>query len=288
MQWFRSARSLLKQTFKEWNDDDVPRLGAALAFYAVFSIAPMLVLTLELAGWLFGEKAVSGELERTMRDLLGPAAAGAVQSIVREAGEGNDFTLIGAFMLIFGASAVLAQFRETMNIIWNVTPRREGFMKFIVNRSIAVVLVPCFVLLLIFMGGATTAISVMGSSLDVFGGALVWRLVDLLTSFVVLTFAFSLILKYTPSVNLTWKDVLAGGSLTSFLFVAGKSVLSYYLARGSTASAYGAAGSLVILLIWIFYSAQIVFFGSEFTQVYARSRGSHAPGTNQEPVAEDE
>lgn len=280
MRWFGSVVSLLKQTFKEWNEDNVPRLGAALAFYAIFSIAPMLVLTLELAGSLFGEKAVRGELEGTMRGLLGPAAARAVQSLVQDAAEGSNFTLVGVLMLILGASGVLAQFRETMNIVWKVTPKREGLMKFLFNRSIAVVLVPCFALLLIVLGGASTVISSMEGNPDASGGALLWWLVDLLTSFIVLGVAFSLVLRYTPSVRLTWSDVLAGGSLTSFLFVIGKSVLSYYLAQGATASAFGAAGSLVILLVWIYYTAQIVFFGAEFTQVYAKTRGSHAPDGN--------
>ncbi len=273
MQWVRSTFALFKQTFQEWNADGVPRLGAALAFYAVFSIAPMLILTLELAGEVFGPKAVRGELEGTISGLLGPAAASAIESLVQEAAEGNDFTIIGILMLIFGASAVLAQFRETMNIVWNVTPKREGVLKFIVNRAIALVLVPCFVLLLILLAGASTFVSAMGSTTTVPGGALVWWIVDFTASFAVLSLAFSIVFRYTPSVRLAWKDVLVGGALTSFLFVAGKSILSYYLARGSTASAYGAAGSVVILLIWIYYTAQIFFFGAEFTQVWVKSRG---------------
>lgn len=272
MQRLRELFALFRQTFDEWNADNVPRLGAALAFYAVFSLAPLLLLTIELAGWLFGPQAVRGELEGSLAGLLGPAAARAIQSILVEASGERDFTLLGVLMLIVGASGVLAQFRETMNIVWNVTPGREGVMRFLVNRGIAVVIVPVCAILFILLAAATTTISALGSKLDLHGGEFLWQIVDLAGSFLILTGVFGLILRFAPSVSVPWRTVLAGAALTAFLFVAGKSALSYYIASGSTASAYGAAGSLVVILLWIFYSAQILFFGAEFTQVLARRR----------------
>lgn len=272
MRRLKNIVDLFRQTFDEWTTDNVPRLGAALAFYAVFSIAPLLILTIELAGWLFGPQAVRGELEASLAGLVGPAAAAAVQSIVVEASGENDLTLLGALMLVIGASGVLAQFRETMNIVWNVTPVREGVMRFLVNRGLAVIIVPFCAILFILLAAATAVISTLGSRLDHQGGAVLWQALDLVGSFAILTVVFTLILRIAPAVSVPWRTVAAGGALTAFLFVAGKSALSFYIASGSTASAYGAAGSLVVILLWIFYSAQIVFFGAEFTQVLCRRR----------------
>ncbi|HYG74877.1 MAG TPA: YihY/virulence factor BrkB family protein [Planctomycetota bacterium] len=286
--------SLLKQTFSEWSEDGAPRLGAALSYYTVFSLAPLLVLVTAVAAVFFGQEAVSGHLDETLRGMMGQAGAKAVEDMVASAArqdQGIVATIFGIVLLLLGASGVFGELQSALNTIWEVKPKpNQGIWAIIRQRffSITMVMGTCFLLLVSLV--VSTALTAAGNYLAgaLPGGEALWTVVNAVISFGIVALMFALIFKYVPDVKSAWSDVWIGAVFTAALFVLGKWAIAMYLGRTSVSSSYGAAGSLAIVLLWVYYVAQIVFFGAEFTQVYANQYGSRVvPAENAQPLTEE-
>lgn len=272
---------ILRQTATEWSDDQAPMLGAALAYYTVFSLAPLLLIIIALAGWAFGEDAAQGQVFAQLRQLIGDEGGRAVQDLVSSAGREPSHGVIsavtGMVALLFGASGVFGQLQSSLNTVWGVAPPpNRGILGIVKARllSFGFVLGVGF-LLLVSLALSTTITFVAEWVGGVAPGveSLV-RGLDLVLSIGVITALFALIFKFLPDARIAWKDVWVGALLTSVLFTIGKFGLALYLGTSSVGSSFGAAGSLIVLLLWVYYSAQILFFGAEFTQVWANRYGS--------------
>jgi len=273
---------LFKQTWKEFGDDKAQRLGAALAYYTVFSIAPLLLIAVAIAGLAFGHQAAQGAIEQQLAGTLGQSTARAVNQMILAASKpksGALATIIGVVTLLFGAAGVFGQLQDALDTIWNVEkPKTTGFMGLVKDRFLSMAMVFGIGFLLLVTLVIDTVISAMGKTFGphIPGGEAVLQIVQLVISFGLVTALFALTFRYLPHIRVAWKDVWPGAAFTSILFVLGKFGLGLYIGKAAVGSAYGAAGSLVIILIWVYWSAQILFFGAEFTQVYARSHGSMA------------
>lgn len=286
---------LLKETWTEWQEDKASRLAAALAYYTAFSIAPLLVIAIAIAAIVFGEEAAKGQIATQLGTLVGPEAAKAIESLVessyRKSGEGIIATLISIGLLFFGASNIFTQLQDSLNTIWEVAPKPGRGIKGIVKDrilSFGMVLGIGFLLLVSLI--LSTVLAALGNYL---GGMMpglqfVWSILNFSLSFGVITLLFALMFKFLPDVKITWGDVGIGAAITALLFTIGKSLISLYLGNSGVDSTYGAAGSLVVLLLWVNFSAQILFFGAEFTQVYANKYGSLiVPTENAVPLTEE-
>ena len=270
---------LFKDTAREFNEDKVPRLGAALAYYTIFSIGPVLLIAVAMAGLFLGQEAARGQISAELGKLLGPHMAKSLEEIIEAAAKpknGRLATIVGLITLAPGASGVFGQLKDALNTIWNVEQKKAaGIIGFIRGRflSMAMVLGIGFLLLVSLVFDA--AIAALGPWLErLIGGEAVMNILSLVLSFAISTVLFAAIFRILPDLKIAWHDVWFGALFTSLLFVLGKWGLGVYLGKAAVGSAYGAAGSLVILLVWVYWSAQILFFGAEFTQVYARTFGS--------------
>lgn len=274
------AKGLLAKSWKEFNDDQAPRLGAALAYYTVLSLAPLLILLIAGAGLVFGKEAAQGQLFGEIRSMVGPEGAKAIESMITGASKpasGVIASIIGFLTLLFGASSVAGELKASLNTVWD-RPQDEnaGITSIIKDRSkaLGVVLGGGFLLLVSLAVSSTLAAA--GSFI---GGILplpefVLHALNFIVSLAVITGVFAVLFKFLPDVKIEWHDVLIGAAFTAILFTIGKFLIGMYLGKASFGSTYGAAGSLVIVLVWVYYSAQIFFFGAEFTQVYAGEMGS--------------
>ena len=289
----KSGFGLIKESVKEWKNDGALDLGASLAYYTIFSLAPMLLIATGIAGLVWGREAVQGQLVGQMRGLVGPEGAQAIQTILANAGRhgsGVLATVIGFVTILFGATGVFAQLQNALNRIWNVEPKPGGGVwGFVRNRllSFGMVLGIGFLLLVsLVLSAAAASVDQWAEGLGGAGQMLV-RVLSFAVSFAITTFLFAMIYKFLPDVKMAWRDVWIGAVVTALLFTVGKFLIGLYIAKSTVASTYGAAGSLVILLLWTYYSAQIVFLGAEFTQVYASRYGSKIePAENAVPVVE--
>jgi membrane protein len=271
--------SLLRQTLLEWWRDDALRLGAALSYYTLFSLAPILVVTVAVAGLVFGQEAASGRIVAEMKGLLGPDGAQAIQTMIeRAAWQPGDSWLaaaLGLGTIVIGASGAFGQLQYALNEIWNVeAPKGQGVGKLLRARllSFSMVLVLGFLLLVALVFSA--AVSALDELAGDLGEALqpILAAVELVGSFGLVTVLFAALFKLLPDAEIRWSDVWIGAAFTSLLFVIGKAGIGLYLGNSSVASVYGAASSLAVILIWVYYSSQILFLGAEFTQVFARRR----------------
>jgi len=273
--WF----ALLKETFRNWSADKAPRLGAALAYYTVFSIAPLVIIVIAIAGMWFGHEQAQKQIFDQISGLVGDKGAQAISGMLQAANkphEGMIATVLAVITLLFGATGVFVQLQDALNTIWEVKPKPgRGLWTFICQRmlSLAMVFGIGFLLLvsLVISAGLAAAGRWLSGALP--GGEALWQVLNFAISFAVIAALFTLMFKYLPDVKVAWRDVWLGGIITALLFTVGKYALGMYLGRSGVSSAYGAAGSLVILLLWVYYSAQILFFGAEFTRVYASHYG---------------
>ena len=286
-QFLRLRRSeigtLLKETGKAWIDDNAPRLGASLAFYTLLSLAPILIVVVAIAALAFGQKAAQGQLIWEIRDLVGTEGARAIQDLIQSAykpATGTMATVLGVLTLVLGASAVVVDLRDALNTIWHVPAAPfsslRGFLRLVKERFYLFGLILGVGFLLLVSLALNAAIATLGS---LFGLLLpvsesVLHLAVFLISFLVITFLFAAIYKFLPDVQLKWSDVIVGACFTSLLFTIGKELIGIYLGKASFGSTYGAAGSLVIVLVWVYYSSQLFFFGAEFTKIYTNTFGS--------------
>lgn len=267
---------LLAETGRDWLDDEVPRLAAALAYYTLLSLTPLLVLAIALAGLVFGEEAARGQIAAELRAIMGPQGAEALETVVMNARRpetGLLNTLLGLAVLLIGASGVFGELQSAMNKIWEVAPRAgRGIWGTLRDRlfSFAMVMGVAFLLLvsLIFSAALAAAGRFFESSLP--GGEALWQIVNLGISFATVTGLFALLFKYVPDVQIAWRDVWIGAAATAGLFDVGKFLIALYLGKSGVSSAYGAAGSVVLMVIWVYYSTLILFVGAEFTEVRAR------------------
>lgn len=273
---------LIKATFSEWSADKASRLAAALAYYTIFSLAPLLIIVIAVAGFVFGEQAARGEVVNQIEGLVGSQGAEAVQTMIENAGASKSTgivaTIIGLATLIFGATGVFAQLQDALNTVWGVEAKSGGgIMGTIKNRLLSFTMVLGIGFLLLVSLAVSAALSGLSNYLNSVmpGSDLIWQILNFVISFSVVTLLFALIFKVLPDVEIDWSDVWMGAIITALLFTIGKFLIGLYLGRSSVSSTYGAAGSLVVLLLWIYYSAQILLLGAEFTQVYANSYGSH-------------
>lgn len=271
---------LLKATLSEWQEDKASRLAAALAYYTVFSLAPLLIIAISIAGVWFGEEAARGEIVGPLQGVVGPDAASLIQDMITNAGSsgsGPMATLVGVVTLVLGASGVFGQLQDALNTIWEVVPAPDrGVLGTIKDRLLSFAMVLGVGLLLLVTLMVSTGLSAVGNFVTNIEPALVfvWQIVNFAVSLGAITLSFAMIYKLLPDAKIAWGDVWTGAVATALLFVSGTFLIGLYLGRSSVGSAFGAAGSLVVILVWIYYSAQILFFGAEFTQVYARKHGS--------------
>lgn len=271
--------SLIRQTAVEWSEDNALTLSAAIAYYSVFSIAPLLIICVGIAGLVLGPDAVRGQLEDQLRGFVGSQAAAGVQSMVQGAARPADGWMgatVGFVVLLIGATGVFVQLKEALNTIWDVKVTRTAGIKGLVRErllSFGMVLALGFLMLVSLL--LSTAIAALNQYVNTLLGvpASVWSMVAVLVSVSLLAVLFAMIFKFLPDVKVRWSEVWIGGITTAILFEAGKFALGFYLGRESMASTYGAAASVMLLLLWVYYASCILLFGAEFTQVHARSGG---------------
>ncbi|NEP50893.1 MAG: YihY/virulence factor BrkB family protein, partial [Moorea sp. SIO3C2] len=285
----KAILGLLKETFKEWQEDNASRLAAALSYYMIFSLAPVLIIAIAIVGSIFGEEAAKGEIVGQIQGLVGEQGAQFIQTAITNANRpdasGGLASLISIVVLLFGASGVFGELQDALNTIWDVKLKPgQGIWGILKKRILSFLTVLGVGLFLLLSAVLSTVLSALRSYESEFLKELgllwlyqldfVWTILDLLVSFGILSLMFALVYKYLPDVKIAWKDVWVGAIITTLLFNLGKWLLSWYLGRSSFSSSYGAAGSLVVLLAWVYYSSQIIFLGAEFTQVYAKRFGS--------------
>jgi membrane protein len=276
--------NLLKDTIREWSEDGGNRLAAALAYYTTFSLAPLLVLVIAIAGLVGGREAAQTQTMAEVQDLLGTDGREFVQGMIESASRpttGWTATLLGAVTLLFGALGVFGELQNSLNTIWEVKPKPargfiDGVKRFILKRVVSFTMVLGVGFLLLASLVVSAAVSALGAYIGTrWPLADFWlQLINFIISFLVVTLLFAMIFKVLPEIKIAWKDVWLGAAVTSALFSLGKFLIGLYLGRSQVGNTFGAAGSLAILLVWIYYSAQILFFGAEFTQVYANRYGS--------------
>lgn len=271
---------LLQQTFKEWNEDKASRLAAALAYYTVFSLTPLLTITLAMVGVFFGKDAAKGELVAQIQGLVGRQSAQVIETAIANISQNAHpgiISIINVGILLFAASGVFTELQDALNTIWEVAPKpgkavrifiRQRLLAFLMVLGIGFLLLASLMLNTFLVAISRLFVNILP------GGNVPWQLLNTVGSFILTTLLFGLIYKYLPQVKIVWSDVWIGALMTAILFSIGKYALGLYLANNTFSSAFGAAGSLVFVVAWVFYSAQILFFGAEFTHVYARHYGS--------------
>lgn len=270
---------ILRQTATEFMDDGALRLSAALSYYATFSLAPLLLIAIAVAGLVLGDEAVRGQLDDQLRGSLGKAGATALQDMIAHARRPEKnvvASVVGVAMLLFGAGGVFGQLQDALNTVWGVKRRSGGGLKGMLKDrflSFAMVLGTGFLLLTSMIASA-----ILQGLSDYVGSILslppaVWAVISAVVSFLIIAALFAAIFKLLPDVKIAWNDVSIGAVFTAALFTIGKFVMGWYLGREATASAYGATGALAIVLLWVYYSSIILLFGAEFTQVAALQRG---------------
>ncbi|MDO6760394.1 YihY/virulence factor BrkB family protein [Tamlana sp. 2_MG-2023] len=276
--------SLIVETYKNWSADDPFRLSAVVAYYAVLSMPGLLVIIVNLVGSVWGAEIVQGQLTSEISSALGHDAADSIRTMMIETQnkeKSTMATIIGVATLLFGATGVFYHLQLSLNQIWDIDPNnKSGFTKMLLDRtrSFAFILVIGFLLLISFL--VTTAISSLNNYIQsIFPEFVVYIafVFDVLVSISIITVLFALIFRYLPDVRIRWKTVWVGGLITAILFVFGEFLLGLYLGKANPGSTYGAAGTIVLILLWVSYSCLILFFGAEFTYVYAKRYGHGIP-----------
>jgi membrane protein len=261
-------------------EDDVPRLGASLAYYTLFAIAPVLLVATAIAGLAFGPQAVRGEIVGQIDYLVGREGARAVQSLLEGASQrraGYLATIVGSVTLVLAATGAFLELQTALNTIWRVKPNPTNatFTAFVMDRVRSFGLVVAIGFLLLVSLAVSAALAALGSWLERIspGMPVVWNAMNVVVSLVVITALFTLLYAFLPDVKLRGRDVVVGAFVTAILFTIGKQLIGFYLGQSTTASTYGAAGSVIVLLLWVYYSSQVVLVGAEFTRIYTQRQG---------------
>ena len=281
---YKTIWPILRQTFSAWNEHEAPRLGAALAFYTILSLAPLVVLVIAIAAFVFGHSTAQNQLLGEVENMVGGQGSDAVKGMIEQAQKpvsGAFASIAGVITLLFGASGVFGELRSALNKMWDVKPKTEGWAWATIKQrffSFGMVLAVGFLLLVSLVISA--ALAALGKF---FGGFLpmpefVLNAINLVFSLAGTTVVFALIFKYVPETKIAWKDVWIGATVTALLFTIGKFLIGLYLGKAAVGSAYGAAGSLIVVIVWVYYSAMIFLFGAEFTRVLdSGDHGQNAP-----------
>jgi membrane protein len=276
--------TVFKRAFAGWWGDNVPHLGAALSYYTLFALAPILIVAISMAGLVFGAEAVRGEIVGQIDGLVGHEGALAVQAMLEGAAKPSSSipaTIIGVITFFLGATGAFLELQTALNAIWRVKPKVSGsfFRTLVIDRLISFGLVVGlgFLLLtsLLVSAGLAALDTYMGQAFP--GAAVLWEALNVIVSLAVITLLFAMIYKVLPDVELAWSDVWVGALVTAGLFTVGKFLIGLYLGTSALASSYGAAGSVVVLLVWVYYSAQIILLGAEFTREYVTQFGRRPP-----------
>jgi membrane protein len=277
------AWELLKQTSRDWSGHNVPRLGASLAFYTLLSLAPLLILVVTICALVFTKSMAEASLVQQAQDVLGATGAKALQSLIEnshEAKSGIVATIIALITLLFGASGVFVELRDSLNLIWDVKANsRAGWRGMVWQRltSFGMVLALGFLLLVsLILSAGLGLFEKFFTGLIPVNTAILGETANFIISLLAIAVLFGLIFKFVPEKAIAWRDVIVGAVATAVLFTLGRTLLALYLSTAGVGSTYGAAGSLVALVVWVYYSAQIFFFGAIFTRVYAERCGSYA------------
>jgi membrane protein len=296
-QWYRGLKqlwSVLQKAAADWIRDRAPRLGAALAYYTIFSMVPLLIVIIAIIGLVFGQEAAQAAIMEQISRLIGPQSAAAIKDMIQRADQpstGIISTIIATVTLLGGAAGFFGQLKDALNTVWGIEPKAgRGIWGFVRDNflSFATLLGTAFLLLVSLL--LSTALAAIGKW---FGQLLplpevVLQTFNLLLSLVVITGLFALIFKVLPDAHIAWRDVWIGAALTSVLFTIGKFAIELYLGKSNVGSSYGAAGSLVLILVWVYYSVQILLYGAEFTQVYANLVGQKIQPTEEAKVVDPE
>ncbi len=268
---------LFKESYDKWSADRAPQLAAALAFYALFSLVPLLIVITTAAALLFGQESAHSQLTGQIRELIGQRSSDFMEELIRSANRpSSGFAMLaGAIILILGATAIFTQLQDSLNVIWGVTPKENrGFLELLRERSLAgamVILIGCLTLSSLVLRTVMNAGGKYAAHL-LPGASGFWSLLDVPASFAVIFVLFSATYRILPNARIEWRDVWHGALVAALLFTAGRYAIAFYLGRAKIEASYGAAGSMVAIMLWIYYSAQILFFGAEFARV-ASQRG---------------
>jgi membrane protein len=291
----KQSLRLLKESASSWSADYCPSMGAAISYYTLFSIAPLLLIVIAVAGMVFGAEAARGEIFGQLRGLLGEDGAKAIEGMVDAANQSSGgivSTIVGVLVLLLGATTVFNELQNALDRIWRAPAREKssGIWNLLRTRLLSFGMVLGMAFLLMVSLVASAALSALGKWWTPAGWEAVMHLLDIVVSFGLLTVMFALIYRFIPRVHVAWHDVWIGAAVTSLLFAIGKFAIGLYLGKSTVASSFGAAGSLVVLIVWVYYSAQIFLLGAEFTWVYAHAygsrRGQPRPQAGAAPVAE--
>jgi len=279
--WIKGTVGLLKDSFKGFSENKVPKLSASLAYYTVFSLGPLLIVIIFLCSIFLGREAVEGTIYSQMQGFVGADAAKQIEDIIKNAsisGKGTMAATIGVITLIIGATSVFGEIQDSINSIWGIKPKpKQGWLKLIKNRLLSFGIIGTLGFLLLVSLAVTAIIEGLGNRLKaIFPDVAVvfFYIINLVVTLGVTTFLFAVIFKVLPDAKIKWRDVWAGAITTSVLFMLGKFAISFYISKSEVGSTYGAASSLVILLIWVYYSSIILYFGAVFTKAYAMKYGS--------------
>jgi membrane protein len=274
----RSWGTLFMQTFNEWMADRALRFSAALAYYSIFAMAPLVMIAIAVAGMVFGEQAARGQVHQQLDSLVGPKGATEIQTMIQASSDSNQgvlATAMGVVALLLGASGVFGQLKDALNSIWGVMVKSGGIKasikEYLLNFSVVLGVGFLLIISLLLSAALQAVNSLMTDYLPIPG--FIVPLTALVT-FVILLLLFALIFKVLPDVEIGWHDVWIGAVVTAVLFTLGKYLIGLYLGRSSIASSFGAAGALILILVWVYYSSAIFLLGAEFTKVYADRFGS--------------
>ncbi len=278
---FKGLWEVLKKSFKGFGNDKVTKMSGSLAYYTVFSMAPLLIMIISLAGIFLGREAVEGKIYGQLAGFVGADTAAQLQEIIKNAslaGKSKIAAIIGGITLLIGATTVFAEIQDSINTIWGLKPKpKKGWLKMIQNRFLSFSVIASLGFLLLVSLGVTALIEGLSERLRANFPevtVVVFYIINLVLTLIVVTSIFAVIFKVLPDANIKWKDVWAGAIATALLFILGKFAISFYISKSEVGSTYGAAGSLVVLLLWVYYSSIILYFGAEFTKAYALKYGS--------------
>jgi membrane protein len=283
----------VKETIDDWVDDNASRLAAALAYYALLSLAPLIVITVAVVGWFVGADAARGRVAGELAAVVGGEAAQGIQAVAESAqspAAGVVSTIVGVVTLFIGASGVFGELQSSLNTVWEVAPKPgRGLMGQVRDRFLSFTMVLSVAFLLLVSLVVTSALSAAGSFMAgaLPGGEAVWQVINFAVSLAVVTGLFALIFKVVPDAKVQWRDVWLGAAVTAVLFTLGKLLLGLYLGKAAVGSSYGAAGSIIALVVWVYYAAQILLIGAEFTQVQARRRGRNIEPSDNAVTADE-
>jgi membrane protein len=270
---------LFKAAVGAWSSDYAPSMGAALSYYTLFSIAPLLLIVIAVAGWIFGDEAARGQLSSGLQSLMGEEGAQAIEGMLAAANEPKEgiiATVIGVFVLLLGATTVFGELQNSLDRIWRAPARDpvSGVWRLLRQKLLSLGMILGVAFLLMVSLVFDTVLQALGRLWGTEGWQVVAQVVNMVVGFALTTTVFALIYKLMPRAKIEWHDVLVGAAVTAVLFTIGKFLIGLYIGRSAVASSFGAAGSLAVVMVWVYYSTQIFLLGAEFTWVYAHEHGS--------------